>query len=242
MVVIFVSIATGCKNGTQTTLDWPQYLGPYRNSTSDQKGLIRSWPEKGPEVLWEYTNWECHIPVPSAVDAGEGRVLVAAGYELGTVMLKVEKKTDGSYGVTELFRHNDFGDQTKPPVMHNGYFYAQFSTNSKKDGLACMNMNGKVLWKTQRKPGFDKGSMILADGLILATDGSKTLYLIDPDTTGFKPLASAELLGEGGAGSENDPVASRVGGTTQNWGPLALADGRLLIRDQNRMMCVRVVK
>jgi len=343
MVVIFVSIATGCKNGTQTTLDWPQYLGPYRNSTSDQKGLLRSWPEKGPEVLWTVNvgigyggpvindgkvylldrngeagdimrcfnfsngkelwsfsydapgtvqfpgsrsvptldgnyiyscsqngdlycidirthkpvwnkniwtdyggerlpNWECHIPVPSAVDAGEGRVLVAAGYELGTVMLKVEKKTDGSYGVTELFRHNDFGDQTKPPVMHNGYFYAQFSTNSKKDGLACMNMNGKVLWKTQRKPGFDKGSMILADGLILATDGSKTLYLIDPDTTGFKPLASAELLGEGGAGSENDPVASRVGGTTQNWGPLALADGRLLIRDQNRMMCVRVVK
>jgi len=32
--------------------DWPQYLGPNRNSTSDEKGLLRSWPEKGPEVLW----------------------------------------------------------------------------------------------------------------------------------------------------------------------------------------------
>ncbi len=32
--------------------DWPQYLGPKRNGTSDQKGILRSWPEKGPDVLW----------------------------------------------------------------------------------------------------------------------------------------------------------------------------------------------
>ena len=32
--------------------DWPQYLGPERNSTSPQKNLLRSWPESGPEVLW----------------------------------------------------------------------------------------------------------------------------------------------------------------------------------------------
>lgn len=194
------------------------------------------------EILWEFADWECHIPVPSAFDAGENRVLVIAGYELGTLMLKVEKGNEGKYKVTELFRHNEFGDQTKPPIMHNGYFYAQFSTNSIKGGLACMNIQGKVLWKTMRKPLFDKGSMILADGLILATDGRKSLYLIEPDTTGFKALASAELLGEGGTGSENDRVASMVGGSTQNWGPLALADGKLLIRDQSRMLCLKVAK
>jgi hypothetical protein len=32
--------------------DWPQYLGPNRNSLSDQKAILRSWPQKGPEVLW----------------------------------------------------------------------------------------------------------------------------------------------------------------------------------------------
>ena len=32
--------------------DWPQYLGPTRNSISPQKGILRGWPEKGPEVLW----------------------------------------------------------------------------------------------------------------------------------------------------------------------------------------------
>jgi len=194
------------------------------------------------EILWEYSNWECHIPVPSALDAGEGRVIVVGGYELGTVMIKVEKNVNNSYDVTELFRHNNFGDHTKPPILHNGYFYAQFSTNNRRDGLVCMNMDGEIMWKTVRSPLFDKGSMILADGLILATDGRKTLYLIEPDPSGFKPLASADLLAEGGTGSENDPLASMVGGATQNWGPLALADGKLLIRDQGQLKCVKVAK
>jgi outer membrane protein assembly factor BamB len=144
---------------------------------------------------------------------------------MGTAMIKVEKTADARYNVKELFRHNEFGEHTKPPVLINGYFYGQFSTNSRRDGLVCMSIDGKVMWKTMRSPLFDKGSMILADGLILATDGRKTLYLIQPDPSGFKPLASAELLGDG-----------------QNWGPLALSDGKLLLRDQNQLMCCKVVK
>ena len=165
------------------------------------------------------------IQVASALDAGEGRIIVVGGYELGTAMIKVEKKADGSYTVTELFRHNDFGDHTKPPILYNGYLYAQFSTNSKRDGLACMDMTGKVMWKTLRNPLFDKGSMILVDGLLLATDGRQTLYLIEPDPSGFKPLASAEILEMG-----------------QNWAPIALVDGKLLIRDQSKLKCVKVTK
>jgi outer membrane protein assembly factor BamB len=181
-------------------------------------------PQTG-KILWEYDKWENMVQVAPALDAGENRIIIVGGYELGTAMIKVEKTADGSYTVRELFRHNDFGDHTKPPILYNGYFYAQFSTNSKRDGLCCMSMDGKVMWKTMRSPLFDKGSMILAEGLILATDGRKTLYLIQPDPSGFKPLASAELLGEG-----------------QNWGPLALSDGKLLLRDQNRLMCFKVVK
>lgn len=209
--------------------DLPQTLG----------NIVGIEPLTG-KILWKYDKWQCHISVPSAVDAGENRVLVAGGYELGTVMIKVEKETDGSYSVKELFRHNDFGDQTKPPILHNGYFYAQFSTNSVKDGLACMNMDGKVMWKTMRQPLFDKGSMILVDGLILATDGTDKLYLIEPDPSGFKPLASAEMLNDAGTNSEG--IAARVGGRTQNWAPLALSEGKLLIRDHAQMKCVKVAQ
>jgi outer membrane protein assembly factor BamB len=155
---------------------------PHRRSSPDENnpGKVVGIDPLNGKILWEYNNWYCHISVPSAVDAGDNKVLIVGGYELGAVMIKVEKKADGSYGTTELFKTEEFGDQTKPPILLNGYFYAEYGTNFRRDGLTCMSMDGKIMWKTRRDPAFDKGSMILADGLILATDGRRSLYLI-PD-------------------------------------------------------------
>jgi len=193
------------------------------------------------KILWTFTGWNCHISVASAVDAGNNKILVVGGYELGALMIEVKKQTDGSYVPREVFTTEEFGDQTKPPLLHKGYFYAQYGTNNRRDGLVCMSMDGRVMWKTKRNPDFNKGSMILVDGLILATDGAKSLYLIEPDTTGFKPLAKADLLESKGSRDENS-ISGRIGGSNQNWAPIALADGKLLIRDQSRLMCVQVVK
>ena len=215
---------------------------PFRRSSPDENKLgkvVGIEPLTG-KILWEYDKWYCHISVPNAVDAGDNKVLIVGGYELGATMIKVENKADGAYGTTELFTTEEFGDQTKPPILHNGYFYAQYGTNRRRDGLVCMSMDGKIIWKTERSPDFNKGSMILVDGLILATDGSKTLYLVEPDPAGFKQLASADLLAEGGVDDEN-PM-TRFGGSNQNWAPIALSDDKLLIRDQSRMMCVRVAE
>jgi outer membrane protein assembly factor BamB len=206
------------------------------------KGKIAGLDPATGKLLWEFNDWVCHISVPSAVDAGNNKVLVAGGYENGVVMIKVEKKADGSYGTTQLFMHNDFGEHTKPPIMYNGYFYGQFSTNSKREGLVCMDMDGKVLWKTMRAPAFDKGSMILADGVILATDGKSSLYVIEPSPTGFKPLATAEVLKPAGSADSNQTAPTGMGGGSQNWAPMALADGKVLIRDQSRLVCVKVTK
>lgn len=183
------------------------------------------------KILWEYNNFSCGIPVPSAVDAGEGKVLVTGGYNAGAAMFKVEKKSDGSYGVTELFKNPDFGAHTQPPVLYNEYFYAQYSTNERKDGMVCMSMDGQVKWKTGREPFFDKGGSILVDGLIISTDGASKLYLIQPDPTAFKPISTAELL-KGDTGDQRFP--------TQNWAPLAISNGKLLIRDQNKLICVKI--
>lgn len=194
------------------------------------------------EILWAYKEWECHISVPSAIDAGNNKVLVVGGYEHGVVMLEINKQSDDSYTATELFKHTDFGDQTKPPILHNDHFYAQYETNAKRDGLTCMNMDGEIMWKTEHSPMFNRGSMILVDGIILATNGMNSLYVIEPDPSEFKPLASAELLAKAETGIDANSIESRFGGATQNWAPIALSNGKLLIRNQSQMKCVIVGK
>jgi outer membrane protein assembly factor BamB len=175
------------------------------------------------KVLWTYTNFQNIIPVAQAVDAGEGRVLIAGAYGAGSAMIKVEMKADGTYGVSELFKNPDFGAHTQPPVLHEGHFYSHYTINERSDGLVAMSMDGQVKWKTDQKPPFVRGGSILADGLLLMTDGNTKLYLIEPSPEAFKPLASAVILDPG-----------------DNWAPLALADGKLLVRGQKELKVLQV--
>lgn len=177
------------------------------------------------KLLWTYTGFNCWIPVAHAVDAGQGRMLLAGGYNAGSTMIQVAKKDDGTYAVTELFKSRDFGSHTQPPLLYKDHFYAQFTTNERRDGLVSMSMSGEVKWKTGQEPAFIRGGAILVDDVLIATDGRQKLYLIEPDPAGFKPLASAELMEAG-----------------NNWAPLALSNGKLLIRDQKKLIAIQVAE
>ena len=188
-------------------------------------GSVNGLDPKTGKVLWTYTNWQCPIPVPQPVDAGSGRVLVTGGYSAGSAMFKIEKKADGSYAATELFKNPDFGSHTQPPILYKDHFYSHYTINERSDGLVAMSMDGQVRWKTDQQPAFVRGGSILVDGLLLTTDGSTKLYLVQPDPAGFKPLASAVVLEAG-----------------DNWAPLALVDGKLLIRGQKELKTLRVAQ
>ncbi len=195
-------------------------VGRGRNA---RDGSVNGLDPRTGKILWTFGNWHCIIPVSQVVDAGQNRVLVAGAYGAGSVILKVDKKDDGSFAVSELFRNPDFGSHTQPPVLHNGYFYSHYTINERSDGLVAMGMDGKVKWKTDQQPPFVRGGSILADGLMLATDGNTKLYLIDPSPEAFKPLASAVILQPG-----------------DNWAPLALVDGKLLVRGQKELKVLQV--
>ena len=67
--------------------------------------------------------------------------------------------------------------------------------------------------------------MISKKILVLVCAVFLTINLIEPDPTAFKPVSKVEML-EG----------------SMNWAPLVLADGRLIIRDQGKMFCLKVVR
>lgn len=197
-------------------------VGRGRNA---RDGSVNGLDPRSGKVLWTYTGWQCIIPVPQAVDAGQGRVLITGGYAAGTAMIKVDKKGDGTYAVDELFKNPDFGAHTQPPVLHDGHFYSHYTTNERSDGLIAMGLDGQIKWKTGQQPAFVRGGSILADGLMLTTDGNTKLYLVEPSPAGFKPLASAVILEPG-----------------DNWAPLALVQGKLLVRGQKELKVLQVAQ
>jgi outer membrane protein assembly factor BamB len=187
-------------------------------------GSVNGLDPRDGKRLWRYTNWQCIIPVPQPVDAGEGRILITGGYGAGTAMIKVQKK-GSAYEVAELFKNPDFGAHTQPPILFGDHFYSHYTINERSDGFVAMSIDGKIKWKTDQQPAFVRGGSILADGLLLTTDGDTKLYLVEPTPAGFKPLASAVLLEPG-----------------DNWAPLALTGGKLLVRGQKQLKVLQVAQ
>jgi outer membrane protein assembly factor BamB len=197
-------------------------MGRGRNA---RDGSVSGLDPRTGQVLWTYAGWQCPIPVPQPVDAGQGRLLITGGYSAGTAMIQVKKKAGGGYDVAELFKNPDFGSHTQPPILYNDHFYAHYTINERSDGLVAMTMDGQIKWKTDQQPAFVRGGSILAEGLLLTTDGDTKLYLLEPNPSGFKPLANAVVLEPG-----------------DNWAPLALADGKLLVRGQKQLKCLQVAQ
>jgi outer membrane protein assembly factor BamB len=48
LIALFVTVSVAYAFAA----DWPGYLGPKRDGTSVEKGLLRTWPKEGPKVLW----------------------------------------------------------------------------------------------------------------------------------------------------------------------------------------------
>ena len=91
--------------------------------------------------------------------------------------------------------------------------------------MVSFDSSGKLLWQTKLEPFLCKGGSILtADGLIYVVDGaSGELHIVQPSPKEFQSLAKVKMLD----GKEI-------------WGPLALSDGKLLIRDQSKMKCLDI--
>lgn len=185
-------------------------------------GGVSGYDPKTGGLLWSYDGWQCRIPVPNVTELGSNRFFLTGGYQAGGAIFEVEKKGN-SYAVKELLKSEKFGTHVHPAILYEGHLYGHCSNNEVRDGFVCMDLNGEIQWETGRKPLFDKGGFILADGMLISSDGEKTIYLIEPTPTEFKVLGKAKLLD-----------------TKQSWAPLALSDGKLLIRDQKQMKCVQV--
>ncbi len=172
-------------------------------------------------VLWTYEGFDGKRPIPSPTFLDGNRIFMTMGYKGGCAMVRVERQ-GGEFVVTELFRDRRSESKLGSAVFYDGYIYSNSSDN--RSGLHCLTPEGEIKWQTERSPSFDMGQLVIADGLIFILDGrSGTLRLAEATPDGYREIAAAKVL-DGG----------------KIWGPMALADGRLVLRDQKQMKCVTV--
>lgn len=180
-------------------------------------------------LLWQYSRWKCKIPIPYATALPDDRLFITGGYGAGSAMIQL-RHINGKFTVTELFKTNECGSQIQQPILFENHLYLNSNSNEREDGMMCLTLDGVVKWKTRESrfswfsDTFERGPLLLADGLIFNLDGKKgILHLIQPSPEEFKELAQVKILGG-----------------KQIWSPMALSQGKLVLRSQSEMKCLDV--
>lgn len=175
------------------------------------------------KVLWKFAH-ECKIPIPNVTALDGGKLFVTGAYLAGSAVIQAARQGD-NWTVKEIGRHPQVGGHCHPALAYQDHFYVLCNINERSDGMVCFDSTCKLVWQTKNSPNLDKGGSILtADGLIYVMDGrTGELHIVEPSPQGFKSLAKAKLL-DG----------------REIWGPLALSNGKLVIRDQKQVKCVDI--
>jgi len=196
----------------------------YCGGSTDAGGVVGVSANDG-AVLWKTDEWKVRTNVPVPVVVGEDRIFLTAGYgqyDNGCAMLRLSEAGDGIAVRTEFKHGTDvFGTMQQTPIFYNGHLYGVGMDKQ----LICLDLEGNVAWGSTSVNRFGYGPYVVADGLLHVLDDSGVLTLVEATSSGYTPLARAKVM---------DGL--------ETWGPMAVASGRLIIRDLTHMVCLDITR
>ncbi len=164
------------------------------------------------------TQFEGNIATPVAVD---DYVFISSGYGKGCALLHVEKDGD-TFRVTPpvYFRPGKLmRNHHSTCVFKDGYLYG-FDDGT----LRCIDMRqGTEVWDAR---GLNKGSVILVDKYLVGVTETGTLFLAEANPEQFKLIEKKEGVLKG----------------SDCWAAPVVADGKLYLRDNTRIVCFDVTE
>ncbi len=162
--------------------DWPQWRGPNRDGISKETGLLKSWPESGPEIAWKspigagYSGLSISQGRIYTMDSnGKEEFVVCLDQTTGKEMWRT--KTDASF-------QSDQGDgHRSTPTVDGNWVY---SIGANGILMAVSSADGKKVWSHDLRTEFESEiprwgtstSPIVEKDLLLVNVGGKTGYAL----------------------------------------------------------------
>ncbi|HET6879507.1 MAG TPA: hypothetical protein VFI31_05110, partial [Pirellulales bacterium] len=85
----------GLSASAAETGDWPSWRGPRRDARNDETGLLKSWPEGGPKLLWKVEGFGEGFSAPSIA----GELIYLMGNKQGQEWVLAVDRTQEGQGV-----------------------------------------------------------------------------------------------------------------------------------------------
>jgi outer membrane protein assembly factor BamB len=193
-------------------------------------GIAADGEDEG-TVLWQSNAWNHSVVAPSPVVFEDGRIFLTAGYGAGGMMIRIVPRGD-QFEVEVLAEYKakeGLASEQQTPIVWQGHLFGILPKDggANRNQLVCVSPDDvqTMVWTSGKEARFGLGPYIIADEKMYILDDDGTLTMIKPDTSRYIQLAQKKILDGHDA-----------------WGPLAIADGRLLMRDAKTMVCLDISK
>ncbi len=182
LVLAFLSITTTV---VAAPGDWPGWRGPERTGVSSETGLLSSWPEGGPKLLWKATGLGGGYATPSVA---QGRIFVMGDKDNEEYLRALDVKDGkllwslkvGRVGKNEGPQYP--GARSTPTVEAE----AVYTLGSDGDLVCADPTEGKLLWHKQLRQDFDgkpgawayTESLLIDGDVLICTPGGPTATML----------------------------------------------------------------
>ncbi len=166
-------------------------------------------------VLWEHP-WPSDQPnVAQPLPLGGDRLLVSAGYGVGSKLFQIREKDDGGLEASIVWETPRLKAKFTQVVEHDGYVYGL------DDGvMTCLDpATGERRWKRGR---YGHGQVLLVDDLLFVQTERGEVVLVEPSPEGLREVTSFAAL------------------DGKVWNPPTLAGPYLLVRNDLEAVCYRL--
>lgn len=189
-------------------------------------GIAADGPNEG-EILWETSAWNHEVVAPAPVCLPDGKIFLTAGYGTGAMVLQLRKSENG-FEVEVLNEYTakyGLACEQQTPVVFEGHLLGILPKDAGplRNQLACFHPDDftKAVWSSGQTVRFGLGPFMIADNKLFIVSDDATLTIVRPSTREYLELDSYRVL-EG----------------HDAWGPIAVADGYLVMRDSKTMVCL----
>ena len=174
------------------------------------KTLLSVAPEDG-QIYWKYA-WPEGINIATPIFIPDDKIFISASYDKGAVLLKMVVDEDG-IGIEEVWKSRVMKNHFNSSVLQGDYLYGFDNAI-----LTCIEANtGEEQWQQR---GFEKGSLLLADGYLIILGEKGKLALVEANPSEYKEKARFQLFDD------------------KCWTVSTLAGGKLYLRTQKEMVCL----
>ena len=184
------------------------------------------------KLLWSASKWQPSVVAPSPLQISQNQVFLVAGYGAGGALLQVDRQgASWNAVIKESYKANEgMSSEQQTPLNYRGTLI----TILPKDGggmrerLAMYRPSDlhHPIWTSAADERFGLGPYMVIGDRLLAFKEDGELYVYQLGDTSMRLLRKQRVMDEG----------------IDAWGPMAYADGLLIVRDSKTIKCLRIAE